>query len=308
LALFFGFSGTATKWNDYRRLDGDVPNSVTFPAGASSTTLTLYPVADAEVEDTETVLLTLTPDAGYNIGTPGSATITLADRVRVLSVVAAADGANVLTWTTAPGYLYQVLSKDDLSDPGWTDLSGNIFATGETTSWMDAAAAAAPQRQYLIGVAIPDDTRIQSLTRNPEGWVTLTWSSVPGDIYRVLGKDHLDDSNWTELSGSLTAGSATTRWTDPTAAQAPQRFYLVSVQSVDRVGIAAIVPIHGGGMLLTWTSEPDRIYRVVSKDSWPGGNWTDLSGDIAATGTTTSWPDYSAADAAQRFYAVRVAE
>jgi len=61
-------------------------------------------------------------------------------------------------------------------------------------------------------------------------------------------------------------------------------------------------------MLLTWTSEPDKIYRVAHKSNLPDGNWTDLSGDIIATSTTTSWPDYSAAEAPQRFYAVRVAE
>ncbi len=80
------------------------------------------------------------------------------------------------------------------------------------------------------------------------------------------------------------------------------------VQAVDQVGPVAIVPIHGGGMLLTWTSEPDKIYRIVSKDSLRAGNWTDLSGDITATATTISWPDYSVADARQRFYVVRVVE
>jgi hypothetical protein len=80
------------------------------------------------------------------------------------------------------------------------------------------------------------------------------------------------------------------------------------VQAVDRVSIVGIVEIHGGGMLLTWTSEPDKTYRVAYKSSLPDGNWTDLSGDITATSTTPSWPDYSAADVSHRFYIVRVAE
>jgi len=237
LTVSFGFGGTATKWNDYRRLEGDVPTAVTFPAGAASTTLTLYPVADGEVEDTETILLTLAPGADYNLGSPDSATITIADRVRILSVVATAEGANVLTWTTAPGYLYQVLGKDHAGDPDWTDLSDTIFAKGEAASWTDASAATAPQRQYLIRVEIPD-----------------------------------------------------------------------GVQAVDHVGSVGIVEIHGGGMLLTWTSEPVKTYRVAYKSSLPDGNWTDLSSDITATSTTTSWPDYSAADVSHRFYVVRVVE
>ncbi len=57
-------------------------------------------------------------------------------------------GAKVLTWTSFPGDSYQVVYKNSLSDPNWTDLSGAITASSLTTSWTDYLAAETPRRFY----------------------------------------------------------------------------------------------------------------------------------------------------------------
>ncbi len=67
--------GTATSGQDYTPL----PASVTILAGAASASVTLSPLDDALVEGSETVILTLAAGAGYAIGSPASATASIAD-------------------------------------------------------------------------------------------------------------------------------------------------------------------------------------------------------------------------------------
>ena len=60
------------------------------------------------------------------------------------------------------------------------------------------------------------------------GNVRLSWTSVPGLRYRVLSKASLAETQWTDRSGALMAGSSTTSWTDTAASPARERFYTVS--------------------------------------------------------------------------------
>ena len=60
-----------------------------------------------------------------------------------------ASGAT-LTWTSTPGSVYRVTYKNSLSDTSWIDASGNLPATGTTTSWVDATAIGKTQRFYQI--------------------------------------------------------------------------------------------------------------------------------------------------------------
>jgi len=55
-----------------------------------------------------------------------------------------------LQWTSTLGLTYHVLYKNDLSTPGWTDLSGPILGLDGTTSWIDATADGSPSRFYCV--------------------------------------------------------------------------------------------------------------------------------------------------------------
>src|SRR6185369_1652463 len=46
ITVNYKLSGTAAKWTDYRRPEGDMPESITIPAGAASATLTINAVAN----------------------------------------------------------------------------------------------------------------------------------------------------------------------------------------------------------------------------------------------------------------------
>jgi hypothetical protein len=67
--------GSATNGVDYATLSG----TATIPANAASTTLTITPLDDPLAEGAETVTVTVTAGLGYRKGSPGSATVTIAD-------------------------------------------------------------------------------------------------------------------------------------------------------------------------------------------------------------------------------------
>src|SRR5205809_97369 len=75
LTVRYSLSGSAANGIDYQSL----PTSVTIPAGAASATVTVTPIDDSQVEGDETVVLTLSQDAAYNVGSPNSATVTIHD-------------------------------------------------------------------------------------------------------------------------------------------------------------------------------------------------------------------------------------
>jgi hypothetical protein len=65
----------ATPGTDYTALSG----SVEIPAGSSSATIKVIPIADTAVEGDEAVTVTLLDRAGYTLGNPRSDTVTISD-------------------------------------------------------------------------------------------------------------------------------------------------------------------------------------------------------------------------------------
>src|SRR5439155_13824487 len=77
LVVNYSLGGTAIKWDDYRRPQGDMPVSITIPSGAASATLTIMAVTNETAANPETVLLTVSTDPSYNVGSTYSATLTV---------------------------------------------------------------------------------------------------------------------------------------------------------------------------------------------------------------------------------------
>ncbi len=75
LTVNYSISGTASN-NDYTQ---SLTGSVTFAQGVSSVTLDITPVADDLSEGPETLQLRLQAGTGYNLGSPSTATLTIAD-------------------------------------------------------------------------------------------------------------------------------------------------------------------------------------------------------------------------------------
>ena len=83
LTVNYTVGGTATVGTDYTSLG----TSVTIPAGQTTATRTVAPIADTLVEGSETVVVTLAAGQ-YVVGTPSSATVTIAESVPTVTVVA----------------------------------------------------------------------------------------------------------------------------------------------------------------------------------------------------------------------------
>ena len=108
LTVNFSIGGTATFNTDYTQTGAATfappSGTVTFGAGNSTATVTVDPSADATAEPDETVILTLTAGVDYNIGTPSTATGTIANddtsvSVAVSPLAADEDAATNLVYT-----------------------------------------------------------------------------------------------------------------------------------------------------------------------------------------------------------------
>jgi len=116
-----------------------IGTSVTIPAGQSSYTLAISPLADSDVEGTESVALTLRDDCAHRIGASATATVDIADLAPVDS-----DGDGVI-------------DADDCApaDNGAfaipVEASGvTLAADGVTVSWDSEASVAGSATLYEV--------------------------------------------------------------------------------------------------------------------------------------------------------------
>ena len=75
LTVNYTLNGTAQNGTDYQQLG----SSVTIPAGSTSAVVTVTPIDDSIAETNETVILTLSTNAAYTVGSPEHATVTIVD-------------------------------------------------------------------------------------------------------------------------------------------------------------------------------------------------------------------------------------
>ena len=108
LAVEYTVSGSATAGADYVALSG----IASFAAGAATAVVTVTPVDDAVVEGSETVVLTVDPDADYTVGDDDEATVTIADN----------DEADDDNGQEEPPVLVIPFDKSDCKKGGWTEF------------------------------------------------------------------------------------------------------------------------------------------------------------------------------------------
>jgi regulation of enolase protein 1 (concanavalin A-like superfamily) len=87
LTVSLSRSGTATSGTDFTAL----PTTVTIPIGATDAVVKVSPIQDTLVEGPETVILSVVANAAYTLGTPSSATVTIADDDRSTVSITATD-------------------------------------------------------------------------------------------------------------------------------------------------------------------------------------------------------------------------
>jgi hypothetical protein len=158
LTVNYSLGGTAVKWNDYYRNGvGDMPVSIAIPAGSAAYTMSIAARDNQTRANPETVILTLSSDPGYQVGTPANATMTIVSNAPppvtppniTLQIAKTLGGGIKFTWNSAAGKIYRVASKSNMTS-SWKDLSANITATGSTTSWTDTIMSHTNQQFYTV--------------------------------------------------------------------------------------------------------------------------------------------------------------
>ncbi|HXI85004.1 MAG TPA: glycosyl hydrolase family 28-related protein [Verrucomicrobiae bacterium] len=106
------------------------------------------------------------------------------------------------------------------------NYTGNLAVNSDATSGGNTLTVSG------TGVATtndpPDNLTVSSITPNPDSSVTITYTTTPTFTYHVEVTSDLVTGTWAILTSSITnATSGTVTFTDPGAADSPQRFYRV---------------------------------------------------------------------------------
>ncbi len=158
LVVEFSIGGTASNGADY----ASISTSVTIPAGSASAAIVVTPVDDATGEGAETVVITLSDAEAYDVGSPDSATVTIADN----------DSAAVTA--TDP-------TASEVGDPATFTISRGPTET--TTSDRDVVVALAGTATHftdynLTGNIVSNQTA-QIIVRIPEGASSTVVTLLP---------------------------------------------------------------------------------------------------------------------------------
>lgn len=153
LTVNYSVGGSATNGSDYPTLGANV----TIPAGQSSATITIAPIADGVFEVAETVVLTLTTGSGYSLGTANVATVT----------IAAAIG-------TGGGILRE-----------WWDNISNTNVVSDLTNL--ATYPASPTGREIVSTAF---TTVENRTDSfGERWRAIYTAPVSGNYFFYIASD-----------------------------------------------------------------------------------------------------------------------
>ena len=87
--MTYAITGTAANGSDYT----GIGTAVTFAAGQATVDRTITPINEAEVDGSETVILTVTDGAQYDLGAPATqtATVTITDNAIPIVTITAPD-------------------------------------------------------------------------------------------------------------------------------------------------------------------------------------------------------------------------
>ena len=119
---------------------------MTFAAGAGSTNVLIVPNPATNIVGSQNVVLTLASNAAYAVSTPNSAVITLGgNTIRPTSFTVPRAGPTI-TWNSTSGKVYRVAFKNNLGDPQWTPLAGDVTATSSVSRFVDTTAGTRTQR------------------------------------------------------------------------------------------------------------------------------------------------------------------
>lgn len=190
---------------------GTVTNDITMSKPA---------ITDSLIVDASQVTPLLAPIANYTIHA-GS----------VLLITNAAAGADVpggaLAFSLDPG-APSGASIDPVSGVlAWQTSPGNAGTTNFITVRVTdtAAPTLSAAQSFEVTVLPPPALQPPSLLN---GAMSISWTAIPGQTYRIQYKDNLTDANWIDLPTAMTATDVSATMTDPVSPLG-RRFYRIVV-------------------------------------------------------------------------------
>jgi hypothetical protein len=148
LTVRFSLGGSATNGIDYRGSAGDLPETFIIPAGSSNATLTIQPMPANDLTGAKSVVVTLSPSPDYQVGSPGSAVVTIEGNSVPARALAARKGEVRLEWLATTGGSYRIICKDNPLAPVWTSLPAEIQPSSTNAFYQEAATTSRFYRVY----------------------------------------------------------------------------------------------------------------------------------------------------------------
>jgi Bacterial Ig domain/Calx-beta domain len=191
LTVNFSVGGTATfgvSPDDYTQTGATTftttSGSVTFSPGSSTATVTVNPETDTTAEADETVIISLTAGASYNVVSPSSATGTILNDDTLVSVAVspsstAEGGANLVYTFTRTGPTTSALTVN-LSVGGSASFPADYSQSGATTFTPPTATVT-----FAVGSSTKTVTVTPLTDCTVEGSETVVFTVQPGTGYGV---------------------------------------------------------------------------------------------------------------------------
>lgn len=192
------YSGTATRGADY-----NAPTAVTIGANVATVTINLTPIDDEIYEGTETVIVSVAPGVGYNIGATNTTSAVIIDDDYPSGVVLFSDtfetdsSANWVTnsndgfFDSAADFAYDYSQLFVPPVPGGSTTKGLRFRLNEQTGAQRNAVSASP-----LNLNLPNDYRLKF-----KAWINYNGPMLDGGVGSTM---HLttgvgttpDHANW----------------------------------------------------------------------------------------------------------------
>jgi hypothetical protein len=127
LEVQFAIGGDAVNGIDYFA----IPSSITIPANSNSVSLLVVPTGSTLAVDPSTVVVSLLPDASYQLGNSTNATVTVIQYESQPSFPLPALTLQLFVGTNLSGQVFEIQSSTNLVD--WTDLGAGTNNWGVVT-------------------------------------------------------------------------------------------------------------------------------------------------------------------------------
>jgi PKD domain len=278
------------------------PSYLWSPGGATTASITVSPAS------TTTYTVTVT-DGTTSCANNGSGTVTVnpLPTVSVNSATICAGGSVTLTATTSassPSYLWSpggaTTSSITVSPASTTTYT--VTVTDGTTSCANSGSGTVTVNPAPIAEAGPDQTICAGSPVGIGGSPTASGGTGPY-TYSWAPATGLSDATVANPTATIT--STTTYTVTVTDAHGCTGSDTVVLTLVPQPEITSIT-LSGTDATLVWSSVAGKTYRVqYTTDLTPTITWTDVAGDVLATGVTATKIDSFGA-AAQRFYRISV--